>query len=202
MSRLDQILAEADPADAVRGPRVDAYAARAAAEAHVSLGRRQRPPRKRLFLPLVLGGALALTGAAAAVVAPLWFYNTDGELSRGDVVIPVAYETPDGIDVSCTYEVQFGARTADGSYLPLPDNFDALIEDLNAPGRWDRFGEQVQALVDDDAERAKRYEVKDDGELPPRFEWLAAASAVFRSQLPPELSDLPTAVATDCVDVP
>lgn len=183
MSLIDRYLADSDPAPDVVDPRIDDVLARMSRAARDSTGPGRHSRRRKIALPLVLVGAVVLTGAAAAALSPLWFYR-DGEQTAGDVVISIDYTTPQGAAAECTYEVQFGGVSANGSD-PLPTNFDELIADLSTPGRWDHFKEQVDSRVI----------------TTPGSRWVAVAGDVFREQLPEELSALSMSVSSDCMDM-
>lgn len=183
MSQLDRYLADSDPAADVVDPRIDDVLARMSREARDSAKPRRHPRRRKVVFPFVLVGAVVLTGAAAAALSPLWFYR-DGAPTAGDVVISIDYTTPQGAAAECTYAVQFGGVSANGSD-PLPTNFDELIADLAAPGRWDRFKEEVDSRVI----------------AAPGSRWVEVAGDVFRDQLPEELSALSMSVSSDCLDV-
>ena len=59
--------------------------------------------RRRVALPLAIGGVVALTGAA--VPLGIWINGAEVPL---DVAIPIEYTTDTGVKVSCRYGLYFG----------------------------------------------------------------------------------------------
>jgi hypothetical protein len=110
MKELLSELASADPLSSSEDAALRDIVRRMADAAEQSVMGGTTPTRapwwkRRAMIPFVILGAVALTGAAAAVPLGLWINGTKVEL---DVEIPIAYTTDTGVEVNCRYGLYFG----------------------------------------------------------------------------------------------
>jgi hypothetical protein len=131
-------LTAADPVAGAEDPRLRDLVRRMASDARDETAVATRVPkawwkRRRNLIPMGIGGAIALTGAA--VVIPLNM-GIDGAQVRPDALIPISYTTDTGVDVHCRYGIYFGDP---GDRSAAAVQLAAFVEDHD----WTGIGQRV-----------------------------------------------------------
>lgn len=114
MKQLRWDLASADPASDPEDPRLHQLVREMAArvqEAATVEPAAHAPwwKRRRNTIPLLIGGAVALTGAAVVIPLNSW---VDYQQVQLDAEIPIVYVMDTGVEVSCRYGIYFGRPAA------------------------------------------------------------------------------------------